>query len=196
MNFLNIGGGKLNPPLNEYLNIFNNSYFLVNIDKNYYGATSPEYIESNCADVGYNKIYYCNCDIFEFLEKTRIKFGVIFIHRFFEHVTRNKLLYFIYLLSTVTDKGSIIDLISPNYQLLAEMLLEEKPLKDQDFGKNDIILSTEIFNEPEDPHNNITTPDRIKLLFEYEDRFQIDKIINPFVFDKRDIYFKSIIRRI
>ena len=108
-------------------------------------------------------------------------------------------LYFADLLEIMNIEGGevhTIDLISPNYQLLAEMILEEKPLKDPDFDKNDIIISTELFNEINDPHLNVTTPDRIKRLFEYEGRFVVIDYVQTKCFDGRDIYFRSIIRRV
>lgn len=192
---LNVGGGKTKPMLDDFIDE-NDSYFLVNVDKSYFNGLTPEDIEVSYFDFEQNQLVYdCKYDIFEFLERTRIKFDTIFIHRFFEHLSRDKILYFIYLLSTITEEDSIIDLISPNYQQLAYMILNEDPKSDPDFDKKDIIISTELFNESNDPHQTITTPARIKRWFEYEGRFKVTGCSNPYDFDGRNIYFKSVIRR-
>lgn len=193
---LNIGSGKIPVPISDHVNP-KRRYNLVNIDRNYFSGYTPEQIESIFSNKDNKKENILNCkwEIFSFLERTVLNFDVIFIYRFFEHINRDKLLYFIYLLSTVTKKDAIIDLISPNYQILAHMLLNEKT-DDPDFDKKDIILSTELFNEVNDPHLNITTPQRIKRLFEYEGRFEIINYKDPYEFDGRNIYFRSIIRRI
>ena len=193
---LNIGSGKIKVPIEDYVPL-NRTYSLVNIDNNYFNSDNPDEIEKYYQSLSRDKLKFnCRYDIFEFMERTIMKFDYIFIYRFVEHISRDKLLYFIYLLSTITEKDATIDLISPNYQLLAEMILEEKPLKDPDFDKNDIIISTELFNEINDPHLNVTTPDRIKRLFEYEGRFVVIDYVQTKCFDGRDIYFRSIIRRV
>jgi len=192
---LNLGGGKEMPPLEQHIGD-NDPYLLVNVDKSYFSGFTPKQVESYYRNFEQNQLVYdCECDVFEFMERTKIKFDIVFIHRFFEHINRDKLLYFIYLLSTITIKDSVIDLISPNYQLLAQMLLDERPQDDPDFDKKNIILSTELFNEPSDPHNNITTPARLRMLFTYEGRFDIMKTENPYNFDGRNIYFRLTVRR-
>lgn len=201
---LNIGSGKEMSLLEQYI-VDNEPYFLINLDKSYFNGFTPEDIETSYFDFEENQLimdcnfcprseYDCNYDIFEFMERTRIKFDIIFIHRFFEHINREKLLYFIYLLSTVTTEGSIIDIISPDYKILAEMIINEK-IDDPNFDKKDIIISTELFNEINDPHQNITTPDRIKRLFEYEGRFAVELECPRYGYDGRDIYFRSTIKR-
>ena len=196
---LNIGSGKLRN-VKEIKNYINDDYFIIHLDYNYLNGYTSSYAENE------HKIWLENnsnskkeinvkCDIFEFLEKYIITFNVITFFRFFEHICRDKLLYFIYLLSTITEKDAVIDLVCPDFQILAKMILEEKPLKNPDFDKNDIIISTELFNEPDDPHLNITTPDRIIRLFEYEGRFKNEYTISPYFFDGRKIYFRSIIKR-
>jgi len=192
---LNIGSGKEMPSLEQYIED-NEPYFLINLDKSYFSGFTPEDIETFYFNFEENQLVYdCNYNIFEFMERTRIKFNIIFIHRLLEHIIREKLLYFIYLLSTITTKGSIIDIISPDYKILAEMIINEN-VNDPGFDKKDIILSTELFNEPSDPHNNITTSERVKRIFEYEKRFKVLKDISKKEFDGRNIYFQSIIQRI
>lgn len=192
---LNIGSGKLSIDCSDYIEN-NKNYTLVNIDKNFFSGDNPHDIDNSYkTKESKHEIFYCRYDIIEFLERTIIKFDLILIHRFFEHINRDKLLYFIYLLSTVTNKDSIIDIISPNYKILSNMILYEDTVNDPDFDKKDIIISTELFNESHDSHQNITTPERIKRLFEYEGRFELIDFKTPYRFDERDIYFWALIKR-
>jgi len=198
---LNIGAGK---PYNhvEYLDYTSNvNYFMVNLDKSYFTGISPDVSEKIHSKWLSNKlkdetkIVGVKCDIFEFLERYKYKFDVITMFRFFEHIPREKLLYFIYLISTSIEVGGMVDVIAPDYQLLAQQILNEDPYE-KDFDKHDIIISTEMFNEVSDPHQNITTPKRIEKLFEYEGRFKVEELFKPYLFDGRKIYFRSLIRRI
>ena len=196
---LNIGSGKLRNCI-EFKDYISDSvnYFMMHLDDNYLNGTTASFAERE-HDIWLknNETIELNveCDIFEFLERYILSFDCITCFRFFEHIDRNELLYFIYLLSTIVKKNGIVDIISPNYQLLSEMIVNEDPYR-PDFKEHDIIVSTEIFNESSDSHNNITTPDRIKRLFEYEKRFEVIKEHPRYEFDGRDIYFRSIIRRI
>jgi len=196
---LNIGAGKENDHVKYLDYIKNMNYFMVNIDKNYFTSNHPVHVEVAyemwLLDKIKNRTMCVSCDIFEFLERYKYRFDFITMYRFFEHIPRDKLLYFIYLLSTITEIGGIIDIIAPNYQILAQKILDENPF-DPEFDKHDILISTEMFNEPSDPHNNITTPDRIKRLFEYEERFEVEELFKPYLFDDREIYFRTLIRRI
>jgi hypothetical protein len=189
---LNLGSGKIN------LNFDKKDNFIINLDRNYFTSVTPLYAELKYFKWLSGVISKCELDvkydIFEFLEVYKYKLNKIIIYRLFEHLCRDKILYFIYLLSTVTENGSTIDLISPDFKLLSKMILNED-INDINFGKNDIIISTEIFNEVSDPHMNITTIDRIKYLFEYEGRFEVINSISPYKYDGRDIYFRSLIRR-
>lgn len=189
----NIGAGK------PILNIDIPDLFVINLDRNYFTAVDPMYAESKHHEWLSGKIEGCTLDvkydIFEFLKTYKYKFDEVFICRYFEHVKKNDILFFIYLLSTVVKKDGIVNLISPDFKLLSQMILDED-ISDTNFEKNDIILSTEIFNEDYDPHGNITTVDRTRYFFEYESRFKIIDSISPYEFDGRNIYFRSIIKRI
>ncbi len=188
---LNIAAGKVTPiDLPE-------NYFLINTDTMYYHNTTPDIIEKNWIDwkKSGKKIYYCNSDIYEFMERTKIIFDKICIYRFLEHVPMDKLIYFIYLISTITTKNSTIDVIVPNYETLATMILQDDPT-DKDFEAHNILLTTELLNQPPDPHASIWTPDRMTYFWELEDRFKVKEINNNFDFDGRDIYIRAIMERI
>lgn len=196
---LNIGAGKINDYI-EYLDYTKDkNCFLVNVDRGYFENQHPNYIETTHSMWLLNKLEnitkYINIDIFEFLERYKYKFDTIIMYRFFEHIQRDRLLYFIYLLSTIVKISGIVDIISPNYYELAQRMLDEN-VYDKDFDKHDILISTEMFNEKSDPHQNITTPARVEKLFEYENRFKVKEVFNPYLFDGRKIYFRSLMKRI
>lgn len=196
---LNIGAGKLRG-LEEFRDYINDEmdYFIIHLDPNYLNGVSAQFAEHE-HEIWFKengkKELNVNEEIFEFLESYLHTFDFILIYRFFEHLSRDKLLYFIYLLSTITESLSLVDIISPDYGILGKMIAEEN-VYDPNFDKNDIILSTEIFNEISDPHKNITTPNRLKRLFKYEDRFVPYEEFKNYNFDGRNIYFRSIFRRI
>jgi hypothetical protein len=188
---LNIGAGK--PDLG--IDISQN--FIINLDRNYFTSVHPSYAESKHYQWLCGKIDYCTLDvkydIFEFLKTYKYKFDKVLIYRYLEHIPKDQLLFFVYLLSTVVETNGLVDVVSPDFRSLAQMILDED-VNDPNFDKNDIILSTEIFNEAYDPHQNITTSHRTKRLFEYEGRFEVIESCK-YKYDGRDIYFRSLIRR-
>lgn len=203
MNFyLNLAGGKIDPLLDKFKESLSNK--LINVDLCY------NYIKddiSNILEDLHNKdILYYDIDIYKFLENIPMTFKGIAIYRFLEHVALKDLLYFIYLLSTATKKGSFIDVIVPNYQLLAEQILSEdmvytEKFKDdcpynEKFQAHDILVTTELLNEPSCPHASIWTPKRAKYYFELEGRFIVKDIVPKYEFDGRDIYLRFTAERI
>lgn len=193
---LNIAAGKLLPI--DLINI-SDPYFLINTDIMYYHNHTPEDIEQAWIYACVNpspksEAYYCKSNIYEFMERTKLLFNKVCIYRFLEHVHLDKVSYFIYLLSTITTKGSIIDVVVPNYTLLAEMILNEKI--DNTFDANNILLTTELLNQPPDPHTSIWTKDRMKYFWELEGRFKVISQDPSFEFDGRNIYLRSLIERV
>jgi len=193
---LNIAAGKLAPLTLEEMEPF----FLVNLDTMYYHYTPTKDIEEAFILWTKTKNQSCNCkeDIFEFMERTILKFDYITIYRFLEHVPFVKVPYFIYLLSTVTHIGSKIEVIVPNYDILAEMILKESSMAAniKNFEAWNIELTTELLNEPFCPHASIWTRSRAKYFFELEKRFKINEIDPKFEFDGRDLYLRFVAERI
>ena len=194
---LNIASGKI-APLD--LSVKNISYFIVNVDTMFYDYEEPDIVEDQYKFWDPSKSVQFNVkeDIFTFLERTMMKFDRICIYRFLEHVPFDKVLYFIYLLSTVTNKDAEIDVIVPNYLILANMILEEDPL-DPAFGNfeaHNILLTTELLNEPSCPHASIWTYLRAQYFFELENRFKIIDECNHFDFDGRNIYLRFWAKRL
>ena len=113
------------------------------------------------------------------------------MYRFLEHISFTQVLYFIYLVSTCIHPGGVVDIIVPNYHTLAEILLKET-VYDIEFEKQNILLTTELLNEPSCPHASIWTPERAKYFWEYEGRFSVpeDSIDPHFVYDGRNIYLR------
>lgn len=198
MLILNVAAGKLKPLLSP--SEMKDSHLLINLDTSYYSFTEPGILESNIKhliDHGYpdTKEYYTNEDAFTFMERTQLVFDRVCVYRFLEHVPMDRVLYFIYLLSTVTEKGGMVDIIVPNYETLAQLLLDED-VDDEDFEANNIILTTEIVNEPGCPHASLWTPDRAVHFFELEKRFNVEHINEGYDFDGRDIYLRFIAKRV
>jgi predicted SAM-dependent methyltransferase len=128
------------------------------------------------------------------MERTICMFDEVSCYRFLEHVHRDKILYFIYLVSTVLEKGGLFDIIVPDYEMLAHMILHDDP-KSTSFTQDNILLTTELLNEPESPHCSIWTPKRLYYFLELEGRFKV-KDINKFDFDGRDIYLRCLAERV
>jgi hypothetical protein len=138
-------------------------------------------------------------DVNEFMERTRLKFNRVCIYRFLEHVSFTDVLYFIYLVSTVTEKGALVDVIVPDYTILAELLLAEDNYRDNDdfdFEAHNIILTTEMLNEPSCPHASIWTESRARYFWTLEKRFRIVNVVRGFKFDGREIYLRFVAERL
>lgn len=197
---LNIGAGRLDPI--DFDNF--NFPFLVNVDKNYSGGEKLDIIEnhhkifrSNVKPPTYKEFsFICKCkeDIKKFLETYYYKFDLITIYRFLEHVRFTDVLYFIYLLSQIVNEGGLIDIVVPDYKMLAMMILNER-LDVPKFETENILLTTELLNDPSDPHASIWTEERLQHFFTLESRFFSEMKIKRYVLDDRDVYIRAIFRR-
>lgn len=189
---LNLAAGKFQP-----IDISLIHRFLVNVDTMYYDFEPPDVIEHMWTNWGRTKdiTICCNEDVFTFMERTKMLFDQVCIYRFLEHVSMDKVLYFIYLVSTVTKPGSLVDIIVPNYAILAELILREHPTH-PNFEKQNVELTTELLNEPSCPHASIWTDHRAKYFWEFEKRFKIVDICNHYDFDGRNIYLRFWAERI
>ena len=189
-NILNIAAGKLKP-----INL-PDKYFLINLDTMYYDSIKPEHVETIYSLFKEDKPqeHFCNESAFTFMERTKIVFDEVVSYRFLEHVEKDKVSYFIYLMSSCLKIGGEVDIIVPDYKLLAQMLLDEVP-GENNWEANDIIITTEMVNHPSDPHASIWTKDRLKYFFELEGRFET--ISNEsYTYDGRDIYLRYKAKRI
>ena len=175
-------------------------HHLINVDWMYsHGIESMKDIEKGFSSwetsEGRSDTVYCKIDIWEFLESFSQRFDVITVYRFMEHVPRAKLDYFIYLLSGVLKVGGYLDCIVPNYYSLATMIQTEM-VGSEGWEARDILVTTELLNEPPDSHASIWTPDRAKYYFEKESRFVIGSMTPQFKFDSRDIYMRFFAKRV
>jgi hypothetical protein len=190
---LNIAAGKFEPVgLTDM-----DPYFLVNLDTMYYRISDPAVIEQEYDDwiQTINQTFYCQEDAISFMERTRMSFNKICIYRFLEHISFTQVQYFIYLLSTITESGAWVDIIVPNYETLARLILNELPLAGN-FEADNILLTTELLNEPSCPHASIWTPARARYFMELEGRFKVEDVIENYEFDGRDIYMRFWAERI
>jgi len=201
MRILNIAAGKFDPLSLTALM----PYYILNIDTSYFSETKVDSIESSLETWEQNPDRittkrYLNMDAFEFMERTRIMFDRVVLYRFLEHVSFTQVEYFIYLISTILKPGGMVDVIVPNYTILAEMILNEEGIFEGDpcinLEAHNIILTTELLNEPSCPHASIWTPARMKYFWELEKRFKISTQEPVFKFDGRDIYMRAIMERI
>jgi len=191
---LNIAAGKFDPIGLDA----GDPTFLVNLDTMYYMHTSPEEIERERSQwtKTIDKKFYCTEDAVTFMERTQMTFDDVCIYRYLEHVSFADLNYFIYLLSTITKPGSLIDIIVPNYEILAKLILQDDPA-DINFEADNILLTTELLNEPSCPHASIWTPERAHYFFELEGRFKVRRNMEEsFDFDGRNIYLRFIAERL
>lgn len=198
---LNIAAGKI-VPIGYFESIKNpyfSKHFLVQLDPMYYRNHAPDYVEESFDKwvIKPEKIaFLCPVDAYEFMERTSLIFNHVSIYRFLEHVPFTKVPYFIYLVSTVIKKGEIVDVIVPNYETLAKMIIQDDFPGDKDFEAHNILLTTELLNEQSCPHTSIWTPNRMKYFWELEDRFKLIEINNNYDFDGRDIYIRAIMERV
>lgn len=195
---LNIGAGKRKPIGLDGLN----SYFAVNIDPSYYINRCTDIIDierrhkewdlrvesyGNLPPVCEEETFYSDLGWKDFIPKYFRKFDKVIIYRYLEHVPLVEVPYFIYMISTIIKSGGIVEGIVPDYKLLAKRILNENPF-DAHFERENILTTTEVVNEPYDPHASIWTSDRIRYFFEMENRFRINEVRNNFRMDDRDIY--------
>lgn len=195
LSILNIGAGKLKP-----LRMNSTKVFLLNLDSMYTSRDDQEDIEFKhrqwIESEGPSIEKYCNSDAFEFLHSYLCNFDRISIYRYLEHIEFTQIPYFIYLLSTVVKIGGVVDVIVPNYKLLGKMLLDEKVFMNANFEADNILLTTELLNEPNCPHASVWTVDRAHYFFHLEKRFKILMYDENFEFDGRNIYLRFVAERI
>lgn len=179
-------------------------YLLVNIDKCYDRSDCNlskienlhEKIDRQLPfENGEKRTYYLRYDWATFIQEYRRFFDHIVLYRFLEHIPMRSILYFIYMLSTILKVSGYVHCIVPNYKLLAEILLSENP-GTINFESENILLTTEMLNEPEDPHCSLWTPQRARYFFELEGRFKIISLNEQILFDGRNIYMEFIARRV
>jgi len=198
---LNIAAGKIKP---LYMNSMDESYFLIQLDQMYKSFDTIELAETkheHLLDVRQNEdiTIKVNEDAFDFLANYSYQFDHIASYRFLEHISKPHVQGFIYLLSTALKIGGTLDIIVPNYEILANMILKEDisdNMKHKDWEQHDTELTYELLNEPSMPHASIWTPQRIKYFFELEERFKVDSLDDRFLFDGRDCYIRSLMTRV
>ena len=209
---LNLGAGKdiLRPIGFPFPHPTDKKIFQVNVDRGYSEKEINHYTEievlhnrfssendkiESDGPFDFYSVLYSNMNAFDFLDKYKGQFDFIAMYRFMEHISRSSLLYFIYLLSTSIKQGGFIDIIVPDYSILAKRLLVEE-VGSEGWENEDIILTTEFCNEPEMPHASVWTSERAKYYLQLEKRFYVTKIETPYFFDGRDIYMRITAERL
>jgi hypothetical protein len=191
---LNAAGGKIK---SIDVDKYNLTYNLLNVDLGYYSKYKIDEVEDFIVNDKSNKNnnIFINSDIFEFLEKTILKFNIITVYRFLEHVSKSNIQYFLYLLATSLKLNGEIDIIVPDSHKLAKMLIDED-INDPSWHSLDLLLTYELLADQPSPHLSLWSEDRLKYFIEAENYFKIISIEKDFNFDGRDIYLRAKARRI
>jgi hypothetical protein len=191
---LNAAGGKIK---SIDVDKYNPTYNLLNVDLGYYSKYKIDEVEDFIVNDKSNKNnnIFINSDIFEFLEKTILKFNIITVYRFLEHVSKSNIQYFLYLLATSLKLNGEIDIIVPDSHKLAKMLIDED-INDPSWHSLDLLLTYELLADQPSPHLSLWSEDRLKYFIEAENYFKIISIEKDFNFDGRDIYLRAKARRI
>lgn len=197
---LNLGAGKMKPlDIDKNLNDLERSeyYYLINLDQGYPDDICESHIqEIYVRQLSENREYYCNMDMFDYLNKTLQTFDQVCMYRVLEHISFTQVEYFIYLLSTVMKAGSHVDIVVPDIRKLSQLVIEKLHPQDPDFRYWYTLLTTEIVNEVYDPHKSIWSAEMIKYFWELEKRFKVNSLVEDYEFDGRDIYIRAIIERV
>ena len=130
-------------------------------------------------------------DIFEFLEKySNRDFDRIHSRRFFEHLTESEILYTLYLLYEISKKGTILDIVVPDFNKVSNVVksLDPKNMSVVEFNKNMISVITEIYNTENDPHKSIWTEQLGKYYIELESYWNIISVTKNISISNRDWY--------
>lgn len=215
---LNIGAGDILPlPKHFYANPrTEEEYFelIVNLDTKYINSYNVREVEKihecfvskseiylqdhslrNVKDKEWQVILRTNYDAKDFLIKYSQKFDYITMYRFLEHISKNDVLGFLYLMSTKINIGGYVDIIVPDYKVLAQRILNEN-VNDPDFERDDAITTYELLNEPYHPHASIWTKDRLYKYLEFERRFKVMRVFENYEFDGCDVYLRCIAQRV
>lgn len=139
-----------------------------------------------------SKILFPGEDVFTFLEGYMEEaFDQIFASRFFEHIHYERIPYLLYLLYTVSRPGTTLQIIVPDYVKVAEdfRTLNHKKMKALTFNRRMIQIHTEVFNEPNDPHQSVWTPMLAEYYMTVEGYWNEPKI-EYVALDGRDWYIK------
>ena len=196
--YLNLAAGKLAPI--DYS--VADSDFLIQLDQMYDGGSTIQMLETEYEMWLRNKVAATedtSVDAFQFLSTFKYEFDVVSFYRFLEHISKPDIQGFIYLVSTAVKIGGIVDVIVPNFQILAQILVGENltdKVRHADWERHDTLVTYEMLNEPSMPHASIWTPDRLKYFFELEERFELELMEDEYNFDGRDIYTRAQFKRV
>lgn len=198
---LNIGAGKIKP---LYIKNLTEKYFLIQLDPMYQNFVDMSNAEKFYKEWKYqikenNTIVKVNNEAMDFLGTYCYQFDHIACYRYLEHVTKPEIQSFLYLISTALKVGGTLDIIVPNYEILADMIINEtinEDTKHAEWERHDTLLTYELLNEPSMPHASIWTPQRINYFFELEERFKVINIVECFKFDGRSCYLRAKILRV
>jgi|GEM_PF-1508406 len=193
ISILNLGAGKTEPiDIGSF-----NSYFLINLDSIYLVPRGNIQMKhENWLKKGEGRVTSnTNEDAYTFLQRYFYSFDLITIYRFLEHIPFDRVSFFIYLMARATKKGGYVDVVVPDYNILAKHIIQDD-VDAPDFYVKNIFLTTELLNEPGDPHASIWTVPRIYKFFQLENYFRVQYVKTNFSFENRNWYIRALIERV
>lgn len=133
-----------------------------NLYRNNIRCTMVDRINININDSYTPNVKYLYGDLFEVLEDySGPPFTQIHAYRVLEHIPYEKLQYLSYLLYKLTDNSAYpddvrLDIVVPDFNKVAEYI---KFISDPPINTQLITAHTEVYNEENDPHCSIWTPE-------------------------------------
>lgn len=131
-------------------------------------------------------------DIFNYLEQYSDEdITHIYSQRVFEHIKTEDISYLLYLLYECSVADAKLEIIVPNFQYVFQdaLSLDADKMTAKEFNRKLIECTTELFNEPTDPHRSIWTTALAKYYIELEGYWKIDDITHIKI-DQRSWYMK------
>lgn len=201
---LYIGSGKVDlKQLDENSYQKDKTFFRVFLDRSYDKGNSIDFIEEAYSEwlLGneskqYDRSYYCNQDIFKFMDSYKFKFDQIYAYRIFEHMEYcgGEIGRLLEACNILTNENSILQIIVPNSIKLSELLLDyEKNYKNYDTIASlnaKLIINTEFCNIKCDPHGSIWTPKLASEYIESEGTWFIKELQPQIYYAGRNIYMR------
>ncbi len=177
MKILTIGSGR---DWKKYDDIYAPTSELMHVDAMYKYETS----EGSSHMIGE--------DIIQYLENNNsLSYNIIHGQRIFEHIAVDKLQYLLYLLYCSAAPDATLHITVPDFEKVLETLKSLDPFSQTaiQFNKQLIQVSTELFNEPNDPHKSPWTKKLAKYYVELEDYWKVTSI-KEVSLDGRDWYMQ------
>lgn len=145
-----------------------------------------------------SRVHFHGMKILEFLESYPCRdFDEILAQRVFEHIPVTEISYMLYLLRCIAADGAELNIIVPDFTKVFEKisLMDPEKMCASEFNRSMIEVTTEMFNEPNDPHCSIWTPAFARYYIELEKYWKVAEL-KYVTLDNRDWYMSITANRI